>query len=89
MRGDRVIRRMLAEGYVGQPVNVVVQSFSDGYADPKAPRHWRQEGAVSGYNTLDVGMMIEVMHRWLGLREAGHGDGEDRLPDPRRPERRR
>ena len=66
MRGDRVIRRMLAEGYVGQPVNVVVQSFSDGYADPKAPRHWRQEGAVSGYNTLDVGMMIEVMNRWLG-----------------------
>ena len=66
MRGDRVIRRMLAEGYVGQPLNVVVQSFSDGYADPKAPRHWRQEAAVSGYNTLDVGMMIEVMHRWLG-----------------------
>ena len=66
MRGDRVIRRMLAEGYVGQPLNVVVQSFSDGYADPKAPRHWRQEAAVSGYNTLDVGMMIEVMQRWLG-----------------------
>ena len=66
MRGDRVIRRMLADGYVGQPLNVVVQSYSDAYADPKAPRHWRQEGAVSGYNTLDVGMMIEVMHRWLG-----------------------
>ena len=66
MRGDRVIRRMLAEGYVGQPLNVVVQSFSDSYADPKAPRHWRQEAAVSGYNTLDVGMMIEVMQRWLG-----------------------
>ena len=66
MRGDRAIRRMLAEGYVGQPLNVVVQSFSDGYADPKAPRHWRQESAVSGYNTLDVGMMIEVMQRWLG-----------------------
>jgi predicted dehydrogenase len=66
MRGDRVVRRMLAEGYVGQPLNVVVQSFSDGYADPKAPRHWRQEGSISGLNTLDVGMMIEVMHRWLG-----------------------
>jgi len=66
MRGDRVIRRMLAEGYVGQPLNVVVQSFSDSYADPKAPRHWRQEGPTSGVNTLDVGMMIEVMQRWLG-----------------------
>jgi predicted dehydrogenase len=66
MRGDTVIRRMLAEGYVGQPLNVVVQSFSDSYADPNVPRHWRQEGAISGYNTLDVGMMIEVMQRWLG-----------------------
>ena len=66
MRADKVIRRMLGEGYVGQPLNVVVQSFSDSYADPKAPRHWRQESSVSGYNTLDVGMMIEVMQRWLG-----------------------
>ena len=66
MRGDRAIRRMLAEGYAGQPLNVAVQPFPDTYADPKAPRHWRQEGAISGYNTLDVGMMIEVMQRWLG-----------------------
>jgi len=66
LRGDRMIRRMLQEGYVGRPLNVVVQSYSGDYGDPKAPRHWRQEGAISGLNTLDVGMMIEVMHRWLG-----------------------
>src|SRR3712207_3215642 len=66
MRGDRVIRRMLAEGFVGQPYNVVVQSYNDGYADPSTPIHWRQQWAISGYNTLDVGMMIEVMQRWLG-----------------------
>jgi predicted dehydrogenase len=66
MRGDKVVRRMLSEGYVGQPLNVVVQSYSDNYVDPTAPRHWRQERDVSGVNTLDVGMMIEVMHRWLG-----------------------
>ena len=28
--------------------------------------HWRQIGAISGVNTQDVGMMIEVVHRWLG-----------------------
>src|SRR5262249_8556663 len=66
MRGDKVVRRMLAEGYVGQPVNIVVQSYSDAYADASAPRHWRQEGRTSGLNTLDVGMMIEVMNRWVG-----------------------
>jgi len=66
MRGDRAIRRMLAEGYVGQPLNVVIQAYSDDYANPDAPLHWRQDGTVSGYNTLIVGMMIEVMQRWLG-----------------------
>ena len=67
MRGDRVIRRMLSEGFVGTPLNVVVRSYADPYADPSKPRLWRQESEISGYNTLDVGMMIEVMHRWLGF----------------------
>ena len=66
MRGDRVVRRLLAEGLVGEPRNVVVQSYSDGYADPSRPIHWRQQWAISGYNTLDVGMMVEVTQRWLG-----------------------
>jgi predicted dehydrogenase len=66
MRGDRVIRRLLREGLVGEPRNVVVQSYSANYADPSTPIHWRQQRAISGYNTLDVGMMVEVMQRWLG-----------------------
>ena len=64
--GLAVVRRLLAEGLVGQPYNVVVQSYSPTYADPTAPLHWRQDRAISGYNTLDVGMMVEVMQRWLG-----------------------
>jgi predicted dehydrogenase len=67
MRGDRVIRRMLREGFVGQPLNVVVQSYADSYADPSTPILWRQVGSISGVNTLDVGMMVEIMHRWLGF----------------------
>jgi predicted dehydrogenase len=66
MRGDRVIRRMLKEGFVGKPYNVNVRSYADTYHNPQAPVHWRQIGGISGVNTLDVGMMIEVVHRWLG-----------------------
>jgi len=66
MRGDRVIRRLLREGLIGEPRTLVVQSFSDLYADPLKPLHWRQQRAISGFNTLDVGMMLEVMQRWLG-----------------------
>ncbi|MCC6177007.1 MAG: Gfo/Idh/MocA family oxidoreductase [Chloroflexi bacterium] len=83
MRGDRVIRRMLSEGYVGQPLNLVVQSYSDNFANPKAPRHWRQEGAVSGLNTLDVGMMAEVTQRWLGY--ATRVTAMDKTVYPTRP----
>jgi predicted dehydrogenase len=84
MRGDKVVRRMLKEGYVGQPLNVVVQSFSDAYANPKAPRHWRQEDEVSGLNTLDVGMMVEVMHRWLGY--ASRVTAMEKTAFPTRPD---
>ncbi|HEV2121340.1 MAG TPA: Gfo/Idh/MocA family oxidoreductase [Chloroflexota bacterium] len=66
MRGDKVIRRMLNEGFIGQPYNVVIRSYADQYHNPKAPVHWRQIEQISGVNTLDVGMMIEVVHRWLG-----------------------
>lgn len=66
MRGDRVIRRLLAEGFVGQPYNVNVRSYADQYHDPAKPAHWRQMRSISGLNTLDVGMLIEVVHRWLG-----------------------
>ena len=66
MRGDRTVRRMIKEGFIGQPYNVNVRSYSETYHNPKAPVHWRQIGSISGVNTQDVGMMIEVIHRWLG-----------------------
>jgi predicted dehydrogenase len=67
MRGDRVVRRMLGEGYVGKPYNVNVRSYSTQFFDPQQPLHWRQIAPISGVNTLDVGMQIEVVHRWLGF----------------------
>ncbi len=66
MPGDRMVRRMIAEGYIGEPRNIVVQSYNAAYLDPSTPRHWRQEWEISGYNALDLGMMIEVTNRWLG-----------------------
>ncbi len=66
MRGDRVIRRMIKEGFLGQPYNVNIRSYADTYHSPKTPVHWRQIGKISGINTQDVGMMVEVIHRWLG-----------------------
>jgi predicted dehydrogenase len=66
MPGDRIVRQMIAEGFIGEPRNAVVQSYNPGYLDPATPLHWRQRWEISGYNALDLGMMIEVTHRWLG-----------------------
>ena len=69
MRGDTVIRNLIRQGYVGPIYNVVIRSYLDSYSDASTPLHWRQIGRVSGVNTLDLGMMAEVLHRWLGYTQ--------------------
>lgn len=66
MRGDRLIRRLLAEGYIGEPREVHADGLSTAFADPSAPLHWRQDFELQGFNTLTLGMWIEVIHRWMG-----------------------
>lgn len=66
MKGDRLIRKLLAEGYLGELREVHAAGLSAGNADPAAPLHWRQNFALQGYNTLTLGMWIEVIHRWAG-----------------------
>lgn len=66
MRGDRLMRKLLAEGYLGELREVHATGLSAANADPAAPLHWRQNWELQGYNTLTLGMWIEVIHRWLG-----------------------
>lgn len=66
MKGDRVIRKLVAEGYLGEPREVHATGLSDANIDPTAPLHWRQDFDLQGYNTLTLGMWIEVIHRWMG-----------------------
>jgi predicted dehydrogenase len=67
MKGDRFIRKLIAEGYLGEPREVHAWGLSAGNADPGAPLHWRQDFDLQGYNTLTLGMWVEVIHRWMGL----------------------
>jgi len=87
MRGDRVIRRMLSDGYIGRPYNVVARSYQHGggqdYHDANKPLHWRQMRSISGVNTLDVGMLAEVVHRWLGFCQ--HVVAQTAIMIPERP----
>jgi len=66
LRGDRLVRRLLAEGFLGDLREVHAEGLSAGNADPHAPLHWRQNWDLQGCNTLTLGMWVEVIHRWVG-----------------------
>src|ERR1043166_4773823 len=66
LRGDLLVKKLLAENYIGQPHHVRLQSFHGNFLDPEAPAHWRQKIEISGLNTLTLGIYVEVLQRWLG-----------------------
>ena len=66
LRGDLMVKKILAENYIGRPHHVRLQSFTSNYLDPGAPPHWRQKIEISGLNILTLGIYVEVLHRWLG-----------------------
>jgi predicted dehydrogenase len=66
MRGDLLVKKLLAENYIGRPHHVRLQSFNANFLNPDAPAHWRQKIEISGLNVLTLGIYIEVVQRWLG-----------------------
>src|SRR5881397_1856222 len=66
MRADLLVKKLLAENYIGHLHHVRLQSFTSNYLNPDAPPHWRQRIEISGLNVLTLGIYIEVLQRWLG-----------------------
>ena len=63
---DNVIKRLIDEGHLGRLLSVDFTSLQNNFADLDSPLHWRQDRALSGYNTLNIGASYESMMRWLG-----------------------
>src|SRR5438309_5647875 len=66
LKADLMVKKILAENYIGRPHHVRLQSFTANYLDSKAPAHWRQKIEISGLNILMLGIYVEVLQRWLG-----------------------
>ena len=66
MRADLLVKKLLAENYLGRPHHVRLQSFTKAYLDQDASAHWRQRIEISGLNVLTLGIYVEVLQRWLG-----------------------
>ncbi len=65
LRGHAVMQDLIRSGYVGRPRELHVYSMSDALANPVTPLSWRQDAALSGYNTLTLGILHETVSRWV------------------------
>ncbi|MGI9087196.1 MAG: Gfo/Idh/MocA family protein [Chthoniobacterales bacterium] len=66
LRGDLLVKKLLAENYLGRPHHIRLQCFTDAYLNVDAAAHWRQRIEISGLNVLALGIYVEVLQRWLG-----------------------
>lgn len=66
MKGGEVVKKLLAEGAIGRPHQMLLHSCSDAWLDTSKPAHWRQRTEVSGIQILTLGIFVEVVQRWLG-----------------------
>ncbi len=65
LKGHDVMIELIQGGYLGELREVVVVSVNSALADPAAPLSWRQDGALSGYNMLTLGIVHETLLRWM------------------------
>jgi predicted dehydrogenase len=72
---DNTIRRLIAEGFVGDVLTVEIRSSDGAFIDRQGPMHWRKDYDLSGMNIMSLGIWYEAMLRWVGeaTRVSAHG----------------
>lgn len=61
----RTIRRLVSDGTLGE-IREVHASLLNGNSLNAAPLHWREQHRYSGTNTMFLGILAEMVRRWLG-----------------------
>ncbi|PXA04137.1 gfo/Idh/MocA family oxidoreductase [Coraliomargarita sinensis] len=62
---DAKIRELICKGKIGDLLEVRVVHTGGQAASSDAPMSWRQDMAYSGKNVLSMGIMHEIVQRWL------------------------
>lgn len=65
LRVDNTIKRLIAEGYLGEVLAVDVRAGGT-FLEREAPLTWRQDFALSGMNIMSMGIWYEALMRWVG-----------------------
>ncbi len=63
---DRVLQRLIGEGFLGELLSVELQALQNRFVDRGGDLHWRHDWELSGYNMLNIGASYESMMRWVG-----------------------
>ncbi len=85
MSVDKLVKQMLADGYLGELRHVRLTSLSGGGAAPDQPASWRQIQAYSGLNAMAMGIWAEILIDWCGPCAevwANHRTWVDERPNP-------
>jgi predicted dehydrogenase len=67
---DAPIKRLIAEGYLGDILAIEVRDHNGAFLDRRTPLTWRQDANLSGLNVMSLGIWYETLMRWLGEATA-------------------
>jgi predicted dehydrogenase len=73
---DAAAIRLVNDGRLGAIREVSIAHTFGAYADENAPHTWRIDSALSGHNTLMVGIYYEMARRWVDadpVKVLAHG----------------
>jgi predicted dehydrogenase len=62
---DKTIQNILTSDQLGDLLNVDL-SFGGVFLDLEAPMSWRQDRSLSGDNIMSLGILYEMLMRWIG-----------------------
>lgn len=66
LKWDATVKKILEVGELGELREISFSKSLGLNVDSEAPLNWRQNKALSGNNTLMLGIYYEVVQRWLG-----------------------
>ena len=66
MKHGEMVKKLIAEGAIGRPHQILLHAFCPSWLDATQPAHWRQRVEISGAQILTLGIYVEVIQRWFG-----------------------
>jgi len=63
---DKLVKKLLGEGFLGELRHVRLTSLSGSGRDPERAPTWRERRAYSGLNAMAMGIWAEVLNDWVG-----------------------